>query len=125
RRKASLVSVRNAGAGGPAGIETQRPTQFQWRRSPRLRDDICLGEKAPHVDDRFAGKIEVAISGMRRAQDEEIAAAYHLLQTEEVRIGGHEWIGGEHCLGEARERLLEFVAQRGASVVDVRLERHA
>src|SRR5262249_5774391 len=81
--KGALSDSRKERARRPPGIETQRPTQFQWRRSPRLRDDICLGEKAPHVDDRFAGKIEVAISGMRRAQDEEIAAAYHLLQTEE------------------------------------------
>src|SRR5215470_5624937 len=102
-----------------------RVTPPAHNRVCALGDDICLAEKAPHVDDRFAGEIEVAISGMRRAQDEEIASPYHLLQTEEIRIGGHEWIGGEHRLGQARERFLELVAERGASIVDVRLECHA
>jgi len=62
---------------------------------------------------------------MRRAQDEEVAAPYHIVEREKVAVGGHEWIGGEHRLSQARERLLELIAQRGASIVDIRLECHA
>ena len=61
---------------------------------------------------------------MRRAQNEEIAAFDHLVEGKQFGVGGHERIGGEHRLGQTRERFLELVAQRGAGVVDVGLERH-
>src|SRR5262249_62347957 len=86
------------------------------------RNDVRLGEEAPHVDHRLAGEIEVAIGRVRRAQDEEIAARDRLVERDELRIGGDEGVGGEHAAGEAQERLLELVAQGGAGIVDLGLE---
>src|SRR5207245_2281019 len=65
----------NGCAGPPPRITLVSKSDAPGHRSPRgpLGDDIRLGEKAPHVDDRFVGKVEVAIGGMRRAQDEEVA----------------------------------------------------
>ena len=82
-----------------------------------LRNHIRILEKAPDIDDRLAGEIELAIGRMRRAEDEQIAAADDVVEREQFRIGGEriggdERVGGHHRLGEARERLLELVAQR-------------
>src|SRR5262245_62601904 len=93
--------------------------------SAHLREHIRLGEEAPHVDHRLAGEIEITISRVRRAQDQDVAARDQLVESRELRICGHERVGAQYPAGEIGERLLELVAQRGAGIVDVGLERHA
>src|SRR5262245_53223320 len=76
------------------------PERF-FRDRKRLRDDVGLLQAAPDVDHRLAVEVELAIGGMRSAENEEIAARDHLVERKQYRIGGDERIGGEHRGGLA------------------------
>jgi N-acetylmuramoyl-L-alanine amidase len=76
-----------------------------------LRNHVGVRQRAPDVEHRLASEIERAVDGMRRAQHEQIAARDHLLEREQLGVGGDERIGGQHRLGVGRQRLLELVAQ--------------
>ena len=62
---------------------------------------------------------------MRRAQNQNIAVGDHAVERLDRRIGGDERIGGQHGARRRQQRALEFVAQGGARIVDLGLERHA
>ncbi len=110
------------------GRRNHQNRSVYWRGERDARqtsgDHVRLLERAPDIDHRLPGKIELAIAGVRRAEDEEIALRDHGLKGHQVRVGGDKGIGGQHRGRMARQRLLEFVAQRGAGIVDVGLERH-
>src|SRR5204862_5088978 len=90
-----------------------------------LEDDVRLLQAAPDIDYRLAAEIELAIRGVRRTQNEQVAARDNLVERPQFRIGGDEGVGGKHRSGVALQRLLELVAERRASVVDIGLEGHA
>ena len=61
---------------GPPGVGAE--TSDMRRRD--LRNHVRVLEEAPDVDHRLAGKIEVAVGRVRRAQDQEIAARDHVVE---------------------------------------------
>src|SRR5919201_908919 len=109
RRTACQLRVRLEKTSAPSRVgpvEESGLSPAADRRKVELADHIRLAQIPPHIDDGLAGEVEVAIGRMRRAQDEDVAATYHLLEREQVGIGGHEGIRGQHGLRQARERLL-------------------
>ena len=81
--------------------------------------------EAPHVDQRLATELELAIGVMWCAQDENVALRQDAIERHQIRIGLHIRIRGENPLGRHQEGFLELVAERRARVVDLRFERHA
>ena len=60
----------------------------QRRVARTLRDDVRAGEKAPNVDHRLAGKVEVPIARVRRAENHQVALRDHVVERQQIGIAG-------------------------------------
>src|SRR5581483_4304395 len=79
---------------------------------------------APDVDDLAAVELEAAVVAVGRADDEHVGTRQHLVKRDEARILDVGIRAKNLRALEGRE-LAHLVAERGACVVGVALERHA
>ena len=99
-------------------FDTLRRRQFEaTRQFGRLH-------KAPDIDQRLAARVEMLIGRVGSAEDQDVAALDHLGERQQLGVGLDERIGGQHLRRVERQGPLELVAERGADVVDIGLERH-
>ena len=70
-------------------------SRAEWTARRHVGRSPCAGlHEAPHVDQRLATELELAIGAMWRAQDENVALRQDAIERQQIRIGLHKRIRG-------------------------------
>src|SRR4051812_22744214 len=83
-----------------------------------------LAQRAPDIDDVLAADLEPAVRLVRGAEDEDIALGEDAVERGQPRVVD-VGIGADDTGAGPGQELAQLVAEGGARVVGLRLERHA